>query len=200
MKRILFLLIALIILSAVFNLAEAQYVKPQPNLNPEASDFYLVFSSGIDNYTGILGIGVMFPFNDQFALRAGVGIGGWGGKISAGVKYENLLESGFGFGLGYSHCTGVKEIDLELQDQSGGSRSINMDLLPVGSVNLTINKNWVFKRGNVFYLESGYAIATGSGDYYKVNDGKVLVPDEELILRIMRPGGLVLSTGFLLAF
>lgn len=194
------LLLSIVTFVLILNELSAQYKYPDPNLQPEPSQFYLILSSGIDNYTGILGVGALFPFKDQFALRAGLGIGGWGGKLSLGVKYQDLVESGWGFGLGYSLCTGVKEIDLQLQDQSGNTRTVNMDLKQVGSVNLTVNRNWVFKRGNVFYLESGYAIPVGGSDYYAINDGSILSSNEELILQIMRPGGLILALGFLIAF
>ncbi|MFY0605949.1 MAG: hypothetical protein JXR10_04485 [Cyclobacteriaceae bacterium] len=181
--------------------ASAQYVSPSTSTTPAPSTFYLAFSTGIDNYTGILGIGGLFPFSDKFGLRTGVGIGAWGGKISIGAEYIDLRKSGIGLGLSYSLCTGIEEVDLTLQDQSGSTRTVNMDLERVGSVNLTIKKNWVLKKGNIFYIESGYAFQTGGSDYYTINDNNTtLSPDEELILSIIRPGGLIVAMGFLVAF
>ncbi|MFY0599552.1 MAG: hypothetical protein JXR03_07755 [Cyclobacteriaceae bacterium] len=184
-------------LVAITQLVKAQYKAPeeQAEVLPQ---FYLALSTGIDNYTGILGVGTQIPLDERFSIRAGVGLGAWGTKLSAGIKYENLAQKGVGFGLSYSHCTGIKDIDLELQDQNGDVRTINFDLLTVGSINATINKNWVFKNKNIFYLEGGYAFATGGGTFYKVNDGTVLNSNDQLILRIMRPGGLILSVGFLI--
>jgi hypothetical protein len=169
-----------------------------PNSNNKSHNFYLSLSSGIDNHTGLLGIGAIIPFNEKLGLRLGAGIGGWGGKFSGGIKFQNLNESGVGFGLGYSHCTGLKMFNLTIQDQSGSSRTINMDFNPVGSLNFTINKNWVLKEGMLLYLESGYAVPTGRADFYTINDGSTLNSDEELILNIMRPGGLILSLGILI--
>lgn len=164
----------------------------------ERNNFYLSISSGIDNYTGILGVGAVIPFSDQVGLRIGAGIGSWGGKISAGLKFQDLTKSGVGFGLGYSSCSGLQDFDLTFEDQSGGSRVVNMDFNRVGSLNFTINKNFLLKEGMLLYIESGYAVATGGTDFYTINDGSTLDDDEELILNIIRPGGLILSLGLLI--
>jgi hypothetical protein len=176
--------------------AQMKYNYAEPAVS--RSTAYINFSSGIDNYSGIFGIGALFPINDDFALRAGAGFGAWGGKISMGLKYEDLTVKGIGFGIGYSHCPGFSDFDMTLQRSDGSTEAINLDLLQVGSINLTVNKNWVFKRGNVFYLESGYAIATGGSKFYRVNSNTILTPEDELLFEIMRPGGLILTAGFLM--
>ncbi len=158
-------------------------------------NFYLDLSTGIDNHSGILGIGAFIPFNEQIGLRIGAGIGGWGGKLSAGLKFQDLTQSGFGFGIGYSLCTGLSDFDLTLQDSNGDSRTVNMTFNKVGSLNFTINKNWKLREGMLLYIESGYAVPTGGNDPYMVNDGTVLNSDEKLILNILRPGGLIISLG-----
>lgn len=158
-------------------------------------DFYIDLSSGIDNHTGLLGVGFLFPFNDKVALRAGAGLGAWGGKLSAGVKMGDRDSNGWGFGLGYSHCPGINDLDITFTDASGSTRVVNLDLLQVGSLNFTINHNWVFRNKNIFFLETGYAAKTGRKDCYEVNDGSTLTQDEDLIMQILRPGGLVLALG-----
>lgn len=191
-------LTAFLFLSCVISYAQDQdYIKV---IKQERPDFYLAFSSGIDNYTGLFGIGGMVTLSDKFLVRGGAGFGSWGGKLSLGFKYQDLMESGIGVGLGYSYVTGLEELDLVLPDQNGDETTVNMDLNRAGSVNLTLNKNWLFKRGNVFYLETGYAIGVGKNPYYEINDGSTLSNDAELIMEILRPGGLILAGGFLLAF
>lgn len=163
-------------------------------------DFYLSLSTGLDNYTGIFGLGALVRAEDNLFLRGGVGLGTWGFKLTGGLKYQNFNSSGFGFGLGYSVCSGVKGVLIDLPNDYGEPQSIEMDLDPAGSFNLTFNKNWVFKRGNVFYLETGYAIPTSGSSYYDVLDGSTLSSEAELILQILRPGGLIAAGGFLIAF
>ena len=142
----------------------------------------------------------MVTITERFLIRGGVGIGGWGGKVSLGFKLQDLMESGWGTGLGYSYCTGIQDVDLTLLDDNGVETMVNMTLNSAGSINFTINKNFLFKRGNVFYLESGYAIGVGSNPAYVVNDGSQLSADSELIMEILQPGGLIIAGGFLIAF
>ncbi|MFT6865618.1 MAG: hypothetical protein ACJA08_000441 [Cyclobacteriaceae bacterium] len=196
MKKIL----TIVLLLFVFISTEAQYKEPAKPKEVSYANFYLNFSTGIDNYTGLFGIGALFPYNDKFAVIAGAGIGGWGGKLSAGMKYEDLSEDGWGFGLSYSFCSELDDFDMTLQDQNGTTKTVNLDLLAVGSVNLTVNRNWKLRGDKVFYLETGYAIPVGGSDFYQINDGSVLSQDEELILEIMRPGGLILALGLLIGF
>lgn len=192
MKKVTLLLMLTTLVQASIS---AQYVKPTSLDQQDPADFYLSISTGIDNYTGILGIGAIFPVYDDFGLRVGAGLGGWGGKISAGMIYHDLLDGGFGFGIGYSYCTGLNDVDLPLEDANGIAREVNMDLLSVGSINLTVNKNWVLKRGTMIYIESGYAVPTGGNNFYQIRDGSILSAQEELILDIMRPGGLIVALG-----
>ncbi|MEQ8469911.1 MAG: hypothetical protein RIC35_01930 [Marinoscillum sp.] len=184
------LLLTAILSIALLDTATAQYEEDYAS-----PDLYLDLSSGIDNHTGILGIGAMFPFNKKMALRAGAGIGAWGGKLSAGIKFEDRETNGWGFGLSYSHCPGLEDMDITFTDASGGSRVVNLDLLQVGSINFTINRNWVFRNKNIFFLETGYAAQTGRKDCYQVNDGSTLTPEEDLLMQILRPGGLILALG-----
>ena len=169
-------------------------------IKQERPDFYFAIGSGIDNYTGIIGIGAYIPIAEKLMIRGGAGIGGWGGKLSLGIKYQDLMERGVGFGLGYSYCSGLSDFDAPLPDQNGEEITVNMDLKSAGSINLTVNKNWVFPRGNVFYIESGYAIGVGKNPFYEINDGTILSENADLILNVMRPGGLILAIGLLVAF
>ncbi|MEM6643966.1 MAG: hypothetical protein AAF616_13380, partial [Bacteroidota bacterium] len=151
-------------------------------IQQQSPDFCLAFSTGLDNYSGLIGIGALIPISEKLQIRAGAGIGSWGAKLSAGLKFQELTESGFGFGIGYSHCTGLEDVELTLSDSNGNNEVINMTLNKAGSVNLTVNKNWVFKRGNIFYIESGYAIGTGGNPDFIVNDGTVLSDEAELVM------------------
>lgn len=202
-------LAACILLLLVSASAKAQYREPATAVPSTAVPYddgykpsmYLGLSTGIDNYTGILGLGFQFPFQNNFSLRTGAGIGAWGLKLSGGMKYEDLMQSGWGFGLGYSHCTGLSDFDLTFSDANGNTtRSVNMDLNPAGSLNLTLNKNFYFRGDKLLYLETGYAVPTGGRNLYTINDGQTLTADEDLILQIIRPGGIVLAVGLLIGF
>lgn len=174
----------------------AQY---RSDIEPKSTtkNSYIDFSSGIDNYSGLFGLGLQMPFNDDSSLRTGLGIGSWGLKFSVGIKYESLTTNGWGFGLGYSHCPGLSNMNLTFTDPSGSHKVVNIDLLQAGSVNLTVNRNWVFRGNKIFYLETGYALETGRSEFYRHNSGPSLSFEEEQVLAILKPGGIVLAVGFL---
>ena len=174
---------------------DSRYDQSSVEQEQESSAIYLDLSTGIDNHTGVLGIGATIPFAKRFAFRGGVGIGVWGTKASIGVKRQDLFQSGWGFGLGYSFCSGIDDIDITFTDTSGASRVVNMTLKNAGSLNLTINHSWTIWNKGLIFLESGYAVPTGPDTPYEVNSGGPLTADEELIMQILRPGGIILAIG-----
>lgn len=173
----------------------AQYSPTHKAVTP--SNFYLDFSSGIDNHSGLLGIGFQMPFNSEIGLRGGLGFGAWGGKMSIGMKYQKYQQRGWGVGLGYSHCPGISDLYLDFEDQNGNTNQAHLELLQVGTLNFTVNRNWPVGDNLVFFMESGYAFYTGGSEYYRVKGSYQPNPNEEAVLRIMRPGGLILALGLL---
>ncbi len=196
MKTLLFTALALFFSLSVF--AQARDTYEQAGMKPgvNKSLFYINVGTGLDNYTGMLGVGLTVPVYNEFALRAGAGLGAWGSKYSFGMKYQDLTKKGVGFGIGYSHCPGVEGIEISLEDDNGMTQDFDLDYLPVGSVNFTVNKNWLFRNGNIFYLESGYAFKTGGKNIYRNNSNVVLSEDSEVIFELLRPGGIILAFGF----
>lgn len=79
------------------------------------SALYLDLSSGIDNHTGVLGIGATIPISNYFALRGGIGIGVWGTKLSVGLKRQNLLKMAGVLGLAIPCALELKILTLHSQ-------------------------------------------------------------------------------------
>lgn len=194
MKPLFTLVLVSALTISTSHIVSAQYLEPNPSAdNPT---FYLDLSTGLDNHTGIIGLAALFPFTEKVGLRTGIGLGAWGTKFGIGLKFENRLSKGWGAGIGYSHCPGMDDIDLTMTDQTGATREVNFDLLQVGSINFTLNHNWVFRNKNIFFIEFGYATPTGGEEFYRINDGSTLTPEEELVMNIIRPGGVILALGF----
>ena len=159
---------------------------------PETTIF-LTLSSGINNYTGLFGFGGEVSFADKIGARVGLGVGGYGSKISGGLKFGDQYRNGWNLGMTVSTVSGVKDFDMEFEDQT-----VNLDLKRLGSFNLTAIRNWFLKGGNKAFLELGYAVTLGSSDFYTVNDGSTLTDEEIFVLKIIRPGGIVIGAGFML--
>lgn len=168
--------------------------------NEDSSNWHLSVSSGIDNHSGILGLGALIPFSDMVGLRIGTGIGSWGIVLNGGIKIQNLNKNGMGIGLGYSYHHGWLMRDINTLDQNGNPYQFDIELNPVSSINLTINKNWVLTENMLIYIESGYAFLTRDNDLYNSSDGTLLTREREHLLYLFRPSGVIMAMGVLVAF
>lgn len=161
---------------------------------PAKPPLYLNLSGGIDNHIGIVGVGFLVPAANLLAIRGGVGIGVWGAKYNLGLKIQNCTKNGWGGGIGYSYCPGIEEIEITFSSQTS-THVVPMELKPTGSFNLTFNYNWMIGEKSILYLESGYAINNPNYHPYRVKNGDILSQDEETIMEILRPGGIILALG-----
>ncbi|MCF8298983.1 MAG: hypothetical protein K9J13_15650 [Saprospiraceae bacterium] len=197
MKKII--LIIILAFSLIQLRAQTSKLQPKDTL----PSIYLGISSGIDNYAGLVAIGSEVRLTNQLFLRIGVGLGGWGNKLSGGLKYETKQTNNWGLGLYYTYSTGIQDFktNLEVFSDSLGTtenKEVNLDLLNASSLNFSISHNWILRRQNKFYFEFGYA-APISTTPYKVKDGSKLTDNSRGVLKIMQPGGLIISMGFLFA-
>lgn len=168
---------------------------------PASSTVYFVPSSGINNYAGILGLGLQVPVNNRYSLRGGAGLGAWGFKLGVAGKFERLDGNGFGLGLGYAFATGIRDFTYSREDELGNTLITELDLKPVGVISCTGNYNFRIWRRHFFYLEGGWGFKTvGSrvSDSVKIKGGDPFDEEDELVFAILRPGGIILGAGFLI--
>ncbi|HXP48918.1 MAG TPA: hypothetical protein VN922_03130 [Bacteroidia bacterium] len=159
--------------------------------------FYLGLGTGLNNYVGIIGIGAELRTIDPLLVRAGIGIGTWGTKITIGLRYELHHTSGWVFGVSYSNCSGLSNFKTNLQVDSAGNstnKNVTLNLNDVGVLNLTATYNWVFHRRNKFFLEFGWSVPLQTNPY-SVQDGSVLTPASEQVIGLLEPGGLIIGIG-----
>ncbi len=161
---------------------------------------YLGIGLGINNYSGILGIGCKIRVYETFFIRGGAGLSTWGWKTTGGIIYERKYTKGWGFGLGYSSCSGIKDFETELQVITQGGNLVDkkvlLDLQRASSVNLTASYNWVMRKQNKFFIEFGYAVPVETTPY-KVKDDSNLSVASKAVLDMMRPGGLIFGLGIM---
>lgn len=189
-------LVFLILLSSCAQRAFAQddYYNPDAlNKTPEKL-VYLGIASGLENFTGIFGPSIEFNASKKVALYGGVGLGSWGYKMSAGIKYYNKFPFKWAYCLSVSHATGLKNFENTMETQTG-SKKVRMDLLPCQTVNLSIQHHWKLGSKHRFHIEGGYAIPLAY-EAYTIKDGSALTPSSKLAMKILQPGGLMLGFGF----
>ena len=161
---------------------------------------YIGGGTGINNVCGFIGALVTVKASDNFFLRVGAGIGGWGTKFTGGFKYELKTASSWGFGASFSSCSGLKNFKTNLEVIDSGkvvrTKQVTLDLLRSSTVNLTASYKWLIKNKHYFYVDLGYAIAIET-EPYKVLDGSVLSDRGKAVLHTVQPGGIILGIGIL---
>lgn len=161
-----------------------------------AQKSYVTLGTGLNNYNGLIGLGLDLRLADQASLRMGAGLGTWGTKVGAGFVLNADTSGDWKFAIGYSSCSGLKDFKTELEVKGGTKKIVTMDLYRVGTFNLSAIRSWKMKNDNRFNLEFGYAIATGGSTFYKVKDGSTLTENTKKVMDILRPGGFVFALSY----
>jgi len=162
--------------------------------NETLPGFYLGIQSGVESFTGLIGLTADFRLKDNFFIRAGAGIGSWGGKLSVGIRNEKSSGKGIGYGIYISQATGLKDFTTKLET-TDGNKDVNMDLQPGLTLNPVISYKWMINNKNRFFVEGGYAVPLQSLPY-KIRDGSELTDTSKRVMKILCPGGLSLGLGF----
>lgn len=165
------------------------------NQKDQSHPFYLGVGTGIDNFTGFLGVSGTLRIYDKLSVRGGWGLGGWGSKSSIGLKFDTSESGRWSYCFGYSYCPGIENLKLNMELSSGTKQDVTVNYLSASTINLAVDRNWRVGKANIFYLEFGYAIPMQSSRW-NVADGSSISSNSEKILDIMQPGGLILGAGF----
>lgn len=158
---------------------------------------YLGIGTGVNSFTGMLGIGMDIKCVDRLFLRIGAGIGSWGYKVSGGIKHERKNKKGWIFSAFYTFNSGLKNFKYPLETISGKDliiKEVTIDLKQATTISLSTGYNWYFKKKNKFYLEFGYSVPF-EAEPYNVTDGSKLTDKSKNTLKLTQPGGIVFGLG-----
>jgi hypothetical protein len=176
---------------------------------PPSPNFFLGFSTGINNITSILGGTATIRIYHKTFVRLGAGIGLWGAKFSGGIKYDlrrdMRYKKGWSLAMGYGHSTGgaslgnlTVSMDSSTSVAGGGTTTTSKEIvvrpLPVNTMSISTIYNRFLNRKVAFVFEFGYAIALQKDPWIVIegqNNLKALKPE----LKVFQPGGLILAVG-----
>lgn len=157
---------------------------------------YIGFGSGINAFTGLLGIAGNIRLVEKTFLEAGVGIGGWGYKYSFGIRHDFRYHNTFGLGINYTGATGLENMEMEMEVNNGGTESVTLNCLHTGTIDIKGRFSLSSGRKNKFYIDLGYAIPLMS-KAWEVTDGSILSDVSVQALNITQPGGVIIGLGYL---
>ena len=166
-----------------------------PSKGDSIKTVYIGIGSGLNNYTGLAGVSLNIRVIDRLFVQGGAGLGSWGSKLSAGLRYDLGYDKGWSFGAGISSCSGIPNFPANLELQSGVKGDVKVDLLRANTLNLKATHNWLLGGHNIFYVEFGYAVPLQSSPW-RVIDNSVISQNSKKVLDLIAPGGLLVGLGF----
>ncbi len=191
------LLIGFLFTNNLFAQTDNMYAQTQEQerIQPPPSKVYLGISTGINNFNGMFGANAEFNLAPKASLIAGVGIGGWGSKLSGGFRGYKHFPKGFVYSASFSTHSGIQGYEMDLETTSG-TQTVEMDLHRFNTLNFTLGGAWPLGKSNIrFHFEGGYSLPITVDAYDIVTPGVTLSEDSEAILEMMSPGGIILSLG-----
>jgi hypothetical protein len=192
----LFLFLAAHIVSAQSAKEEYMILLPEP-----IPSVYLGIASGINNYSGLIGIALEAPISPPISLFGQAGIGTWGTKIGGGFRYyQNPDLYGSAWSLGYSSASGLADFEIEMEvENPKRNQMVLLDLERVGTLNLEYSYNIRLGTKSKFSLHLGYAFPLNKGDNYKLkSSGVQLSTTSKQSLAFLQPGGLLIGLALML--
>jgi hypothetical protein len=169
--------------------------------------FMLGFNFGFNGYTGLGGVSAMTRFAPHVYGRFGLGLGAWGVKYSAGIKYDFRRDLRFRPGMslaaGFTHSRGqsgvvnvATESALIVDDKTISSNKVDVDILqkPANTVYLAMVFNYFFTKHSSINLELGYAQSISKSPWVLLPGGTGRDNAEDAI-KLYQPGGILFGFG-----
>jgi hypothetical protein len=162
------------------------------------SPIYITVSTGINNNTGVVGVGLEVPVTKQLSVEGGVGASTWGTKVYGGGKYYlRPGHRGWAFGAGITYNSGIATFNETLATINDDNEPVTLDLKP--QVNLFLAAYQYFRLGrgnNRFYLEYGFSVPMSGGDKFDQTGGTEITSSSASAVRFLSPGGIIVAAGF----
>jgi hypothetical protein len=187
MRRLLFLLVFTGLVFTVHSQNTTYAVEQSRSL-------YIGIGTGIESFSGMVGVTADIKAKENLFVRLGAGLGGWGGKLSVGIRGEKRAGNSIGYGAFFSYASGLKEFTTNLETTTG-NKDVKLKLSPVMVITPEFSYKWIFGNGHRFFISGGYGVPLQS-NHWEVLDGSQLTDDSKKVMRILTPGGLSIGLGF----
>lgn len=197
MKRIkLFILLFVIVL---LNKAMAQSKNDYGTLTKNPA-FYIGVGSGLNNNCGLVGLKLGVRLSDRLLLDASAGLGSWGNKVGLGIVFNAVNTNAWCPVISISRATGIDELPLnmEVRDQYGitSNRQVKIKYNPATMFNVSLQRQWIRKKGNRLVFEMGYSILIDGASYELLDNNYTLTDRSKSVMNVLKPGGLMIGFSY----
>jgi len=189
MKRLLFLLAAItLFVSSSFS----QEDSTEFNFKP----YGLTVSTGVNNYMGILGLGVYYSPVKQVVLEGSAGFGSTGKKLALNAQLYPSSTDGLYLRAAFCHSTGASKVPLKLELEDGTQAIKDVNFKALNNTHITIGRSWSIIDKHRFFAEIGYSVLFGDKEDMFTVENATISENSKTALRFTIPGGLVFGLGF----
>jgi hypothetical protein len=164
---------------------------------PPCETTFITLGTGINSNYGLAGIGVDFKIIEKLQGSVSGGIGSWGFKSAAELRYfySGCMQKGSAFAFGLAYASGLPEMETELETTTEESEMVTLELGAQTNVQLSWYKAYAIKEHHRFFFQVGYSFPV-SGVSYTVKSGETLSDVSKTTMNMLAPGGVLVATGF----
>jgi hypothetical protein len=196
--------IAIILLLATQNILAQDKVKKSKRAQKENGKVFVNLSSGINNPTGVFGVGIEGAVAKNIMIGAGIGSSTWGTKISAkGVFFLKENFHGGAFAISINHSSGFSYYKMKYEPKNSNTTYLlDTEGSRVTSVNLMYANYRNIGKKSKFYFQTGFAAKLNTPTTNIYYAGTTNTFNDKLYtqsLKFLAPGGLIANIGFLIA-
>ncbi|MFN5294387.1 MAG: hypothetical protein ACK5BL_02570 [Flavobacteriales bacterium] len=195
MKTIqLIIAISMMTLKAV---AQNQSGTEKTNVDQSCETTFITLGTGLNSNYGLAGLGVDFKLMDKVQGSVSGGLGSWGFKSAAELRYfySGCMQKGSAIAAGIAYASGLPEMETELELSNEESKNVTLELGAQTNLQLSWYKSYAIKEHHRFFFQVGYSFPI-TGINYKVTSGETLSDLSKTTMKMMAPGGVLVATGF----
>jgi hypothetical protein len=179
-------------------------VKKSKRVQTENGKVFVNLSTGINNPTGPLGVGIDAAIAKNIMIGAGIGTSTWGTKISAkGVFFLKENFHGGAFAISINHSSGFTYSKMTYEPKNSNTTYLlDTEGSRVTSVNLMYANYRNIGKKSKFYFQTGFAAKLNTPTVTIYYAGTANTFNDKLYtqsLKLFAPGGLIANIGFLIA-
>jgi|GEM_PF-5935606 len=162
---------------------------------------YISTSTGLNNPTGLIGIGCEHRFNPYFSLEGGIGESTWGLKVNAGIKiYPVPYLKRWALKIGYTYSNGYRNLQRDQYVINGYStfQKVSVDFKPATNFYLAFHDYYKVGKNIFCYAQFGWSFKIKEAEIVPTSPGiylNRLSNEYQYPILFRSPRGLVASVG-----